>query len=1478
MIAENLNNMRALNPQAYSQNFGYRDVIDPKTGRVGNDILSLDKGMEVAGFDMLFQSFRKQPGTAEKYFWMYLERKGLTARGKELLNAETEKFAEAKRLHAESKPTTTSKFDHKFYFLDDAKLSAREGAWDSGSTITHQWVRDRDRDNPVFEINYDVRAGGSFGGTIHQQRDIDPETYKATHLVIPVRGVGRKGSFTRTFKVEIKRGGTKLQVFAIKGVTDKWQDFAFPLRRNIGSIDEVVTVFENIAADVKSGTLRIADITLAVEQKEGGRNRSEVRATLREELVDAKFDLIEAQSRLTIVLSQLGNVLSLPASPDFHTHTTPPGSEPIKEILESVDSTLKVIDQYLASTEFSVSDLNELQGRIKRIHSRLSTQLSYAPQGALAHQYPSTDHQKREAVKRLYAILMAARDNGTERVIRRIENAKIRPELRTNEVDWLRLIYEIKAEPHKYTKTWLSQQLVRLSAQIRSIKVRLQHLLPPEQGSGGHYETRDEGTTIYRWSRDLEEQEVADYHSRLTDYRRLQSELSGQLRVLGNYLKELESLIHQSDTDLLPPAPSPVRPEARENENQAAKLTAETWQMVQDFLQRPLSGKGLEKGLRAKYPSLHIIVLGGDEQGFGIRVRVSSTDVEEARRDLARFGRFLKRRLASFDPQPVEVSPRQPTTRKDVLLRMKAAAVRPEVRGTYEAEIEIMGFDPQKRGYSIKARHKVPIRDAYKTYSTIELDEIIVDLIGKDKIGRLFERILSQGYVLNTSREMEGIHKKSGYATADQLQIFPAFDKVGGVVNGSKILVQSPRYIPGHQPKEVVWESERIDIGGLVSKPVPIRNIDDVLPRFKQQEQVNNEATRAASPEWIHSSQKRLEITDAFNYVETYRARLGTASVIANPTMADLFGTVDGYSQLSGPNSPLILLPDKVRIGSLRPSDPQDKALLDDASNFLRSSFGFLPRFTRSKPRIEVKNWDEFTVRFDQWLQEEEGIQEVELPDGRVVDVTLSPNAFGLLPYNLAGGIAGGLAGVLKRDPQWNVGAPPLHLEIVEINSKNRLKISRPEVREEEAVDQFQKWASRFNPSRFTHDEPKSWVGDVRHTLANLTKDSSLDDVIKVLRNMRKIHQMIHFRFDSRSSMRTARASGALPEIEAVAELLGQTIPELESYYNLRLRTDFPRPEVRSKSSGKLEVLSPKLVDDSNELTTHNLPLETDFHRSEARVAKVETVLRVRERSVVFTAGLFAHLWLAQIALVHGRDAVLQALLQFLVEHGLVQPNIDQEAVLAAIEREFSSYPALRESLAVSETPHGVIDVRATLPRPEELDALALKALDQNFHYTLLIPVSTKAEKEAVSQFEVSFKQYVMDTYGAFPDERSFKVAQVEIESNLIGSDRAQALARAIRKLTNAQSLNSTIRTAVLADHDTLAALSIRQRELRVKSEEDHTSETALVLLVHSVLLLEDLPFDPHKIQNREALDLIAGKFDELRAELRARLALDIAA
>ena len=92
MIAENLNNMRALNPQAYSQNFGYRDVIDPKTGRVGNDILSLDKGMEVAGFDMLFQSFRKQPGTAEKYFWMYLERKGLTARGKELLNAENEKF------------------------------------------------------------------------------------------------------------------------------------------------------------------------------------------------------------------------------------------------------------------------------------------------------------------------------------------------------------------------------------------------------------------------------------------------------------------------------------------------------------------------------------------------------------------------------------------------------------------------------------------------------------------------------------------------------------------------------------------------------------------------------------------------------------------------------------------------------------------------------------------------------------------------------------------------------------------------------------------------------------------------------------------------------------------------------------------------------------------------------------------------------------------------------------------------------------------------------------------------------------------------------------------------------------------------------------------------------------------------------------------------------------------------------------------
>jgi len=275
VLIQNLANMRKKNPQVFSVKSGYRDAIDPRTGKVSSAVLSLDKGMELLGFDMMLQMASKKPGTAEKYFWQYLTASSLAPRAKELLAAEKQKFEQARLKYEAGLPNAASKFSAVFSLMG----KSGSGDWNNQSNVTRRPALDLTRrTESIEEIDYDVTAAGSFGGTFYKQfPPVNPADFKATHMLISLKNVTPQGIKT-SFKIELKHRGRPVQEIVIKGVTDDWQELVFPLNPELKTIDEVVTVFVHDPAGVNRGRLRITKIALAAEKKESPvKSRPEVR-------------------------------------------------------------------------------------------------------------------------------------------------------------------------------------------------------------------------------------------------------------------------------------------------------------------------------------------------------------------------------------------------------------------------------------------------------------------------------------------------------------------------------------------------------------------------------------------------------------------------------------------------------------------------------------------------------------------------------------------------------------------------------------------------------------------------------------------------------------------------------------------------------------------------------------------------------------------------------------------------------------------------------------------------------------------------------------------------------------------------------------------------------------------------------------------------------------------------------------------------
>jgi hypothetical protein len=255
---EVLKNMAKLNTQVYNDKIGYVDAIDPNTGKVGPNILSLDKGMELVSLFNLVQAFQNKEGI-EKYFWGYLAGIGKDKEGQKILGER--KFEPSFYISPPPPPPTRpplnilgkayqigSFYDPKMY--PPGVAGARES-----------WVEDPERGR-VLKGEYNVEPPGSFSGLFIKVA-LEVSGYDTLNFGVK----GDKSGFPKVFRIELKYQGGIKQNINVSNISTSWKDLSFSLSPDLGKIDEVVVVFEHSLAEVYKGAIYIDPQKFTLSQK-----------------------------------------------------------------------------------------------------------------------------------------------------------------------------------------------------------------------------------------------------------------------------------------------------------------------------------------------------------------------------------------------------------------------------------------------------------------------------------------------------------------------------------------------------------------------------------------------------------------------------------------------------------------------------------------------------------------------------------------------------------------------------------------------------------------------------------------------------------------------------------------------------------------------------------------------------------------------------------------------------------------------------------------------------------------------------------------------------------------------------------------------------------------------------------------------------------------------------------------------------------
>lgn len=253
--AEGLANLRAMsrkNPAVFGSRYGFADSMDPVTGEVNRNILSLDKGVEFMALAN-DQSLRSGGKDVSGFLWAYFKTRGWEKKALHLIKSE-EGLAQYASLEGGRPPSKFS--DEK----PAAKMDLIKQSRDIGtfydpdrSKAAYRMIEKEGR-SPSIGLRYDVSRPAAYSGLYMKLRPSDVSRYQTFHFRI--KGSPERG-YPQKMKVELKNRGQNVQFAQVSPGRD-WQDVQIPLPRFLTGVDEVAFVFDN----AESGKNRRGEVLL----------------------------------------------------------------------------------------------------------------------------------------------------------------------------------------------------------------------------------------------------------------------------------------------------------------------------------------------------------------------------------------------------------------------------------------------------------------------------------------------------------------------------------------------------------------------------------------------------------------------------------------------------------------------------------------------------------------------------------------------------------------------------------------------------------------------------------------------------------------------------------------------------------------------------------------------------------------------------------------------------------------------------------------------------------------------------------------------------------------------------------------------------------------------------------------------------------------------------------------------------------------
>ena len=236
---DNLHKIEALNPGSFNSNFGFVDSVDPKTGVINRNVLSLDKGMEWLA---LGNFLNRMDGKKEipDYFQDYLKNRLWYSKAENLLKEEEGHPSFQSLFEPDARVKTFRETFPVFILGLEREIRAFKGAVKAKSDFE---IVGSEGSRTVCVI-YDVREKDSFAGISIAFDKINLEPFSG--LVFELKGNKELG-MPESLKVELKWKGELIQ-FEHLPITNEWQRVAVPCPFKPHMLDEIAFVFENASA------------------------------------------------------------------------------------------------------------------------------------------------------------------------------------------------------------------------------------------------------------------------------------------------------------------------------------------------------------------------------------------------------------------------------------------------------------------------------------------------------------------------------------------------------------------------------------------------------------------------------------------------------------------------------------------------------------------------------------------------------------------------------------------------------------------------------------------------------------------------------------------------------------------------------------------------------------------------------------------------------------------------------------------------------------------------------------------------------------------------------------------------------------------------------------------------------------------------------------------------------------------------------